>query len=104
MEEQHDMTAEEMRIAEKDFNLRLDKASEPIRNAYYDFLRDEQLRSAKENRGKLTTVSLETRSRLLFFATDGRDAKFVQKALKMRRDFEANTKGGRRPMGGAVDD
>jgi hypothetical protein len=102
MESQSELTPQEQ---ERDFELNLSIAPRDAQNRYYKLLLEEQLGKAKKHKGKPPEIApLELRETILRIAKNTQDIETARKAFKMDRDWENASRGGRAPMGGAVDD
>ncbi|KKR89810.1 hypothetical protein A2434_00080 [Candidatus Woesebacteria bacterium RIFOXYC1_FULL_41_14] len=87
------------------FEERLAKSPQEVRERYSGILLDEQLRLAKENKGRPVKVPLDVREHFLNMAISGRDVDSVRMSRNMAKYWEAATsKDGRPPIGGAQDD
>lgn len=87
------------------FQERLDKAPPDVKARYSGILVSEQIRLAKDNKGRPVKIPAEEREHLLNLAFGGHDADAIKMARKMERDWNAATsKDGRPPIGGAKDD
>lgn len=100
MENPNGLTPEERK---KTFELELNNAPVDARVRYAQLVLDERLKEAPSG-----TLSLELKERLLGIARANPDIETARKALKMaqkmERDWERASRGGRPPIGGAVDD
>jgi hypothetical protein len=87
------------------FQERLDKTSPDVKARYSGILLSEQIRLAKENKGRPVKIPAEEREHLLTLVIRGYDVDTIKMARKMERDWNAATsKDGRPPIGGAKDD
>jgi len=90
---------------EEYFKSDLNKTPYGVRERYDTLLLDEQLKKAKERQGKPPgPIPLESRENFLRIAKVTMSIEDARRALKMERDWERASRGGRPPIGGAVDD
>ena len=90
---------------EEYFKLDLKNAPHDVQDRYYTLLLDEQVKRAKERKVKPSEpISLEIKENFLRIARVTNDDEEARKALKMENDWERASRGGRPPIGGAVDD
>lgn len=89
--------------ARKSFDLRLASVIPQIREEYDTLLIQAQIEGARANRGRTITITTEMREQIL---TQAERIVFYGHVdpRKMERDWEAASKGGRDPIGGAQDD
>lgn len=88
---------------EKIFQAELNLASSESREIYGKLLFQEHLRT-KYPDGEPRIVPLERKIELLEIAGRTHSIEEAEKALKMNDDWEDNSKDGRPPIGGAIDD
>jgi hypothetical protein len=85
--------------------LKLSEATTEVKDVYGRSVIGEIARLESRNGNKKSqSVDLETKEHILKLALSGRSVEDIQKALKMSRDYEDNSRGGRPPIGGAIDD
>jgi len=102
MEVKKEITPEER---EKCLELDLKNAELTVRESYSTLLLDEQLIREKErNRRPPEPIPLEMRERFFEIAKHTKDSDKARMALKMERDWGNASRGGRPPIGGALDD
>jgi len=89
----------------KEFALKLSRSPQDVVYRYSGILLREQLKLAKQNKGRSVDIPVEERERFLRLAASGYDKDFVEKMEKMERDWNsATSKDGRPPIGGAQND
>jgi len=92
----------EKTVDRKSFDLRLAAVSEGTRQEYQNILTNEQIRRAKENKGK--PVAISTAERELFLNRATKTVLYGKvDPQRMARDWEAASRNGRPPIGGAQD-
>jgi hypothetical protein len=83
----------------------LKNADLAVRDSYSTLLLDEQLiREQGRKRKPPEPVPLEMKEKFFDIAKHTKNSDKARMALKMERDWERASRGGRPPLGGAVDD
>ncbi|HJX45674.1 MAG TPA: hypothetical protein VJ399_00695 [Patescibacteria group bacterium] len=93
-------------LEEKDFDMRLGNLADDIQSMYYRLLARERVKRAKEKKGRPEPVNLTEREGMLARAKvlASVASQYGIDPLKVEKDWEKASKGGRPPIGGAKDD
>ena len=91
-------------IEEKQFKLDLNNAPPEVQDRYHKLLLGIRAENATKHPGPPKEISIDERENLLHKAKTASDYEEAKKLLQMERDWEAASKGGRPPIGGAIDD